>query len=90
LHNLESLPGDDFTMCCFPAKIRGTSAGWTRAVAIFNSCHRYLGRSVRREIDLRGQWGTARSGSHAGSAHQVSQHFGDLSPASRELDRRDP
>ena len=37
LHNLESLPGDGFTVCCFPAKIRGASAGWTRAVAIFNS-----------------------------------------------------
>jgi kynurenine formamidase len=36
LHNLESLPGDGFTICCFPHKIRGASAGWTRAVAIFN------------------------------------------------------
>ena len=36
LHNLESLPGDGFTVCCFPAKIRGASAGWTRAVAIFD------------------------------------------------------
>ena len=35
LHNLESLPGDGFTICCFPHKIRGASAGWTRAVAIF-------------------------------------------------------
>ena len=35
LHNLESLPGDGFTVCCFPTKIRGASAGWTRAVAIF-------------------------------------------------------
>jgi len=35
LHNLESLPGDGFTVCCFPHKIRGASAGWTRAVAIF-------------------------------------------------------
>jgi kynurenine formamidase len=35
LHNLESLPADGFTVCCFPAKIRGASAGWTRAVAIF-------------------------------------------------------
>ena len=36
LHNLEALPGDGFTICCFPHKIRGASAGWTRAVAIFN------------------------------------------------------
>jgi len=36
LHNLESLPADGFTICCFPAKIRGASAGWTRAVAIFD------------------------------------------------------
>jgi kynurenine formamidase len=35
LHNLESLPADGFTICCFPHKIRGASAGWTRAVAIF-------------------------------------------------------
>lgn len=35
LHNLESLPGDGFTIACFPVKIRGASAGWTRAVAIF-------------------------------------------------------
>jgi kynurenine formamidase len=37
LHNLESLPGDGFTVSCFPVKIRGASAGWTRAVAIFES-----------------------------------------------------
>lgn len=35
LHNLESLPSNGFTICCFPHKIRGASAGWTRAVAIF-------------------------------------------------------
>jgi kynurenine formamidase len=35
LHNLEALPGDGFTISCFPVKIRGASAGWTRAVAIF-------------------------------------------------------
>ncbi len=34
LHNLESLPADGFTVACFPVKIRGASAGWTRAVAI--------------------------------------------------------
>ena len=36
LHNLESLPATGFTVCCFPVKIRGASAGWTRAVAIFD------------------------------------------------------
>ena len=36
LHNLEALPPDGFTVCCFPVKIRGASAGWTRAVAIFD------------------------------------------------------
>ena len=36
LHNLEELPGDGFTVCCFPVKIRGASAGWTRAVAIID------------------------------------------------------
>lgn len=34
LHNLEALPPDGFTVACFPMKIRGASAGWTRAVAI--------------------------------------------------------
>ena len=36
LHNLESLPADGFFISCFPYKIRGASAGWTRAVAIFD------------------------------------------------------
>ncbi len=36
LHNLEKLPGDGFQIACFPVKIRGASAGWTRAVAIFD------------------------------------------------------
>jgi kynurenine formamidase len=35
LHNLEVLPGNGFTVSCFPHKIKGASAGWTRAVAIF-------------------------------------------------------
>lgn len=34
LHNLEALPSDGFIVSCFPVKIRGASAGWTRAVAI--------------------------------------------------------
>lgn len=34
LHNLEALPDHGFTVSCFPVKIRGASAGWTRAVAI--------------------------------------------------------
>jgi kynurenine formamidase len=36
LHNLEALPADGFFISCFPPKIRGASAGWTRAVAIFD------------------------------------------------------
>ena len=36
LHNLEALPADGFTVSCFPVKIEGASAGWTRAVAIFD------------------------------------------------------
>ena len=36
LHNLESLPADGFFVSCFPHKVRGASAGWTRAVAIFD------------------------------------------------------
>ncbi len=35
LHNLEALPSHGFRIACFPVKIRGASAGWTRAVAIF-------------------------------------------------------
>ena len=35
LHNLESLPADGFLVSCFPVKIARASAGWTRAVAIF-------------------------------------------------------
>ncbi len=35
LHNLEALPAKGFTVSCFPVKVRGASAGWTRAVAIF-------------------------------------------------------
>ena len=35
LHNLESLPERvPFTVVCLPVKIKGASAGWTRAVAI--------------------------------------------------------
>jgi kynurenine formamidase len=34
LHNLELLPATGFTVACFPVKIKGASAGWTRAVAI--------------------------------------------------------
>jgi kynurenine formamidase len=35
LHNLEALPATGFTLSCFPVKIKGASAGWIRAVAIF-------------------------------------------------------
>lgn len=36
LHNLEALPSHGFTVACFPVKIRGASAGWTRAVALLD------------------------------------------------------
>jgi kynurenine formamidase len=36
LHNLEVLPSSGFTVSCFPHKIKGASAGWTRAVAIID------------------------------------------------------
>ena len=35
MHNLEVLPPHGFTISCFPVKVKGGSAGWTRAVAIF-------------------------------------------------------
>jgi len=44
LHNLESLPGSGFYVSCFPHKIRGASAGWTRAVAIFDDALQASGR----------------------------------------------
>ena len=37
LHNLEALPSKGFMVSCFPVKIRGASAGWTRAVAIVDA-----------------------------------------------------
>jgi kynurenine formamidase len=37
LHNLEAIPTNTpFTVACFPVKIKGASAGWTRAVAIID------------------------------------------------------
>jgi kynurenine formamidase len=36
LHNLEALPPYGFMVSCLPVKIRGASAGWTRAVAIID------------------------------------------------------
>jgi len=36
LANLDALPDHGFTVSCFPVKIRGASAGWTRAVAIID------------------------------------------------------
>jgi len=36
LHNLELLPADGFQVVCFPCKVKGASAGWTRAVAIID------------------------------------------------------
>jgi kynurenine formamidase len=35
LHNLEALPSAGFDVCCFPVKVKRASAGWTRAVAVF-------------------------------------------------------
>lgn len=43
LHNLEALPPDGFTIACFPVKIRGASAGWTRAVAILDEVEPHRG-----------------------------------------------
>ena len=36
LTNLESLPSSGFTVICFPCKVKGGSAGWTRAVAMLD------------------------------------------------------
>ncbi|WP_027929142.1 cyclase family protein [Amycolatopsis thermoflava] len=37
LHDLEQLPATGFEISCFPVKVHAASAGWTRAVAIFDS-----------------------------------------------------
>jgi Predicted metal-dependent hydrolase len=37
LSNLETLPATGFTVSCFPIKIKGASAGYTRAVAILDA-----------------------------------------------------
>ena len=34
--DVEALPPRGFVVSCFPVKIRGASAGWTRAVAILD------------------------------------------------------
>lgn len=36
MHNLEAIPSTGFMISCFPHKIKGASAGWTRAVAVFD------------------------------------------------------
>ena len=36
LTNLDKLPSHGFTLCCFPVKIKGASAGWIRPVAIID------------------------------------------------------
>ncbi len=36
LCNLEAVPSKGFKVACFPVKIEGASAGWTRAVAIID------------------------------------------------------
>jgi kynurenine formamidase len=37
LNNLDALPPFGFMISCFPVKVEAASAGWTRAVAIFES-----------------------------------------------------
>lgn len=44
LSNLESLPSNGFEICCFPIKLKGGSAGFTRAVAIIPSEDRSNGQ----------------------------------------------
>ena len=36
LHGLEQLPATGFEVICFPVKLKAASAGWTRAVAVFD------------------------------------------------------
>jgi kynurenine formamidase len=37
LNNLPEIPGYGFDIACFPVKVHKASAGWARAVAIFNN-----------------------------------------------------
>jgi kynurenine formamidase len=37
LHNLEALPSTGFEIVCLPVKVKGGSAGWTRAVALLDT-----------------------------------------------------
>jgi len=37
LQNLDALPASGFEISCFPVKVHGASAGWTRAVAIIGA-----------------------------------------------------
>jgi len=37
LANLDQLPPFGFKVCCFPVKIEGASAGWTRCVALLDN-----------------------------------------------------
>ena len=60
LHNLEALPGDGFTISCFPHKIRGASAGWTRAVAIFEESEARNAPHAARVDELRQEAGRRR------------------------------
>ncbi|WP_175704459.1 cyclase family protein [Burkholderia ambifaria] len=50
LHNLEVLPPHGFFISCFPHKIRGASAGWTRAVAIFDDALNATAGDLHRTI----------------------------------------
>lgn len=36
LQYLDTLPATGFEVICMPVKVRGASAGWTRAVALLN------------------------------------------------------
>src|SRR6185295_17348843 len=47
LANLEALPASGFRVACFPFKIKGASAGFTRAVAILEEpCEERRARSA--------------------------------------------
>jgi kynurenine formamidase len=37
MHNLEAIPGHGFNIACFPVRVKGGSAGWTRAVAMVDA-----------------------------------------------------
>lgn len=65
LYNLESLPADGLMIACCPVKMRGASAGWTRAVAMvegYTGPHAEVGMAVVYVIQVMAHHGYGLEG----------------------------